>query len=129
MAPAHAPDAWMTEGGMERSLRVVQTLRMARGEVGRVVPRRGTVLRVLRGRVWLTEYGGGRDWALACGSAHPVQARGVAVLECTAPAIVEVAEPVPWWHPVLARFGGSARSALCLCAPVVRSVTKRGNPA
>jgi hypothetical protein len=114
---------------MERSLRVVQTLRMARGEVGRVVPRRGTVLRVLRGRVWLTEYGGGCDWSLAGGAAHPIRAPGVAVLECTAPAIVEVAAPVPWWRPVVERFGGSARSALCLRASVVRSVTKRGNPA
>jgi hypothetical protein len=114
---------------MERSLRVVQTLRMARGEVARVVPRRGTVLRVLRGRVWLTEYGGGRDWSLTCGAAHPIQALGVAVLECTAPAIIEVLAPLPRWRATLAAARAPARSALCLCASVLRSVTRRGNPA
>jgi hypothetical protein len=119
----------MTEGGMERSLRVVQTLRMARGEVARVVPRRGTVLRVLRGRVWLTEYGGGRDWALACGAAHPIQAPGVAVLECTAPAIIEVLAPLPLWRATLPAATTPARLALCLRVSVVRAVFRKGNPA
>jgi hypothetical protein len=70
---------------------------MARGEVGRVIPRRGTVLRVLRGRVWLTEYGGGPDWALGCGTARAISARGTAVIEATIPAVVEVLAPVPCW--------------------------------
>jgi hypothetical protein len=114
---------------MERTLQVVQTLRMARGEVGRVVPRRGTVVRVLRGRVWLTAYGGGRDWALDCGAVHPIETSGVAVLECAAPAIIEVLAPLPRWRATLAAARASGRLARCLGVSVVRSAFRRGNPA
>jgi hypothetical protein len=119
----------MAEGGMERTLRVVQTLRMARGEVGRIVPCRGTVVRVVRGRVWLTEFGGGRDWSLACGAAHPITAAGVAVLECTAPAVVEVLAPLSRWRATVAAARTSGRLALCLCVSVVRSAFRKDNPA
>jgi hypothetical protein len=77
---------------MEATLRTVQTLRMARGEVGRIRARRGAVVRVLRGRVWLTDYGGVQDWVLRCGASHALT-RGVAVVESTAPAVVEVLAP------------------------------------
>jgi hypothetical protein len=84
------------EAGMEKTMRIRQTLRMARGEVARIRPVPGAEVRVRRGRIWLTEFGGGRDWSLGCGAAHALAVRGVAVIECTSPAIVEVAAPASW---------------------------------
>jgi hypothetical protein len=77
------------------AMHVRETLRMARGEVRRVIVVPGSVIRVERGRVWLTEFGGGRDWDLRAGAMHAAAAPGVAVVESLAPAVVEVLRPVP----------------------------------
>jgi hypothetical protein len=70
-----------------------QTLRMARGEVARVAAGPCTVVRVVRGRVWLTEGGGGRDWSLGAESRHAVGSRGLALVESVEPSVVEVLTP------------------------------------
>lgn len=70
-----------------------QTLRMARGEVARVAAGHCTVVRVVRGRVWLTEAGGGRDWALGAQTRHAVGSRGLALIESVEPSVVEVLAP------------------------------------
>ncbi len=70
-----------------------QTLRMARGEVARVAAGHCTVVRVVRGRVWLTEAGGGRDWALGAQARHAVGSRGLALIESVEPSVVEVLAP------------------------------------
>ena len=70
-----------------------QTLRMARGEVARVVAGPCTVVRVVRGRVWLTEAGGGRDWALGSESRHAIGSRGLALIESVEASVVEVLTP------------------------------------
>lgn len=90
---------------------------------------RGAVVRVLRGRVWLTEYGDRRDWALDRGAARRIEARGVAVLECAAPAMVEVLAPPPRGRATLAAARSTGRLALCLCVSAVRAALRRGNPA
>lgn len=81
---------------METTMRIRQTLRMARGEVARIRPVPGAAVRVRRGRIWLTEFGGGRDWSLGCGATHALAVRGVAVIECMRPAIVEIVAPASW---------------------------------
>ncbi len=78
-----------------KAMRVRETLRMAKGEVRRVTAVPGTAIRVERGRVWLTEHGGGKDWHVCAGAAHAVGAYGVTVLESLAPAVVHVLRPVP----------------------------------
>ena len=88
-----------------------QTLRMARGEVARVVAGPCTVVRVVRGRIWLTEAGGGRDWALCAGARHAVGSPGFALVESTEAAVVEVLTP----RTRLARaFDAAWRAVACL---------------
>ncbi len=70
-----------------------QTLRMARGEVARVAAGPCTVVRVVRGRVWLTEAGGGRDWSLVAETRHAVGSHGLALIESVEPSVVEVLKP------------------------------------
>jgi hypothetical protein len=78
-----------------KAVRVRETLRLTRGEVRRVLAVPGTVVRVERGRIWLTEHGGGRDWHVCAGEAHGVEAHGVTVLESLVPAVVQVLRPAP----------------------------------
>jgi hypothetical protein len=94
---ADARSAWIEEAAMTAmaAMRVRETLRMARGEVRRVVAVRGTAIRVARGRVWLTEHGGGKDWDVPACALHRVYSAGVTVIESLAPAVVEVLQPVP----------------------------------
>jgi hypothetical protein len=54
----------------------------------------GEQVRILYGRVWLTEEGGGSDAFLASGEEIRLAQRGLAVIEALGPARVELIEPV-----------------------------------
>ena len=54
----------------------------------------GEQVRVLYGRVWLTEEGGGRDAFLASGEEARLDRPGLAVIEALGPARVQLIEPV-----------------------------------
>lgn len=79
---------------MTREMTVLRTLDLPAGGMVpfSVVP--GEEVRILYGRIWLTEEGGRRDAFLASGEEIRLDARGLAVIEALGPARVQLIEPV-----------------------------------
>ena len=63
-------------------------------------PSAGERVRVLYGRVWLTEEGSPRDAFLASGEEIALGSHGLAVMEALTPARVQIFEPVSLWNRV-----------------------------
>lgn len=78
---------------MECALRVVQRIRLGHGETARLGPQAAGTLRVVCGRVWLTEAGLRQDALLAKGDCHRFRAPGPAVVEGLDTAVMEVLVP------------------------------------
>ncbi len=63
-------------------------------------PSAGERVRVLYGRVWLTEEGNSRDAFLASGEEIDLGSQGLAVIEALTPACVQILESMSLWDRV-----------------------------
>jgi len=79
---------------MSRETTVLRTLDLPGGGMVPFPAVPGEQVRILYGRVWLTEEGGGGDAFLASGEEIRLGKRGLAVIEALGPARVELIEPV-----------------------------------
>jgi hypothetical protein len=79
---------------MTRETTVLRTLDLPGGGMVPFPAVPGEQVRILYGRVWLTEEGGGSDAFLASGEEIRLAQRGLAVIEALGPARVELIEPV-----------------------------------
>lgn len=75
---------------MERTL--ASTIDLPGGSLLPRVATAGDTVRVLRGRVWLTEGGRPDDVVLACGEQTRLSGSGLAVIEALGPARIELVE-------------------------------------
>lgn len=66
-------------------------LRLARGQMLRVVDGTGTTVCAREGTLWVTEENRPRDVVLSCGSSYRLAGRGVAVIEALGEASVSLA--------------------------------------
>jgi hypothetical protein len=79
---------------MYRETSVLRTLDLPGGGMVPFPAVSGEQVRVLYGRVWLTEEGGGRDAFLAGGEEIRLDRCGLAVIEALGPARVQLVEPL-----------------------------------
>lgn len=79
---------------MSRETTVLRTLDLPGGGMVPFPAIPGEQVRILYGRIWLTEEGGGADAFLASGEEIRLGKRGLAVIEALGPARVELIEPV-----------------------------------
>jgi hypothetical protein len=79
---------------MSRETTVLRTLDLPGGAMVPFPAVPGEQVRILYGRIWLTEEGGGSDAFLASGQEIRLCKRGLAVIEALGPARVELIEPV-----------------------------------
>jgi hypothetical protein len=88
---------------MEYQTAVLKTLDLSSGTLVPFSSKRGERVRVLSGRVWLTEEGDLHDLLLANGQEIALGGRGLAILEALSPACVQLLQPQSMWN--LARSG------------------------
>jgi hypothetical protein len=79
---------------MTRETTVLRTLDLPGGGMVPFPAVPGEQVRILYGRVWLTEEGGGYDAFLAGGDEIRLGNSGIAVIEALGPARVQLIEPV-----------------------------------
>lgn len=79
---------------MKSESTVTRTLELPGGAIVPFSSVPGERLRILHGRVWLTEEGDPRDAFLASGAEVDLATRGLAVIEALGPARVQLIEPV-----------------------------------
>ena len=79
---------------MTRETTVLRTLDLPAGGMVPFTAIPGEQVRILYGRIWLTEEGGGNDALLASGEEIRLSKRGLAVIEALGPARVQLIEPV-----------------------------------
>ena len=82
---------------MEYQATVLKTLSLAGGTLVPFSSIRGERVRVLSGRVWLTEEGDLHDALLASGEEVALGGHGLAVIEALSPARVQVLQPQRLW--------------------------------
>lgn len=82
---------------MERQSTVFKTLDLPAGTLVPFPSAPGERVRVLYGRVWLTEEGDLRDAFLASGEEVALGGRGLAVIEALTPARIQLLESVSVW--------------------------------
>src|SRR5512135_1811189 len=80
---------------MTESASVFRTLDLPGGSLVPFTSVPGERVRILYGRVWLTEEGSARDAFLASGEEVSLGRRGLAVIEALGPARVQLLEDVP----------------------------------
>ena len=68
-------------------------LRLATGQLAKLDDARGTVVRVSRGRVWLTQHGDFADHVLDTGDAWAVERDGRTVVAAQADSLVDLSGP------------------------------------
>jgi len=88
---------------MEYQTTVLKTFDLSSGTLVPFSSTRGERVRVLSGRVWLTEEGDLHDALLADGQEIALGGRGLAVIEALSPACVQLLESQSVWN--LARSG------------------------
>jgi hypothetical protein len=79
---------------MTRETTVLRTLDLPGGGMVPFPAVPGEQVRILYGRIWLTEEGGGGDAFLASGEEIRLGKHGLAVIEALGPARVQLIEPV-----------------------------------
>jgi hypothetical protein len=79
---------------MTREATVLRTLDLPGGGMVPFPAVPGEQVRILYGRIWLTEEGGGHDAFLDSGEEIRLGKRGLAVIEALGPARVQLIEPV-----------------------------------
>ncbi len=104
---------------MEHRSTVFKTLDLPGGTLLPISSIRGERVRVLSGRVWLTEEGDLNDEFLASGEEVALGGHGLAVLEALTPARVQLVEPQSLWTVVknAARLAARGLSELWLTTP------------
>jgi hypothetical protein len=85
---------------MEHQSTVFKTLDLPSGTLVPFSSVRGERMRVLSGRVWLTEEGDLNDSFLASGEEVALGGHGLAVIEALTPARVQLVEPQSLWNAV-----------------------------
>ncbi len=95
---------------MKESASVFRTLDLPGGSLVPFTSVPGERVRILYGRVWLTEEGNARDAFLASGEEVSLGSRGLAVIEALGPARIQLIEDVR--GPSVA-----ARTARCAVPP------------
>lgn len=65
-------------------------LRLAPGHLANLDDARGTVVRVTRGRVWLTQHGDRTDHVLDAGDAWAIEREGRTILEALTDSLVDL---------------------------------------
>ena len=85
---------------MEHQSTVFKTLDLPGGTLMPFSSVRGERVRVLSGRVWLTEEGDLNDSFLASGEEVALGGHGLAVIEALTPARVQLVEPQSLWNAV-----------------------------
>jgi hypothetical protein len=94
---------------MEYQTTVLKTLDLSSGTLVPFSSIRGERVRVLSGRVWLTEEGDLHDLLLAKGQEIALGGHGLAVIEALSPACVQLLEPQSVWNLVRSGARGAAR--------------------
>jgi hypothetical protein len=79
---------------MKEPVSTLRTLDLPGGSLVPFASTPGERVRVLYGRVWLTEEGDARDAFLGSGEEQSLAGRGIAVIEALGPARVELIEQV-----------------------------------
>lgn len=79
---------------MRESASAFRTLDLPGGSLVPFISVPGGRVRILYGRVWLTEEGSARDAFLASGEEVSLGSRGLAVIEALGPARIQLAEDV-----------------------------------
>ena len=82
---------------MDRQSTVFKTLDLPGGTLVPFPSARGERVRVLHGRVWVTEEGNLRDAFLASGEEVALGGRGLAVIEALTPARIQLLESATLW--------------------------------
>ena len=82
---------------MEYQTAVLKTLDLPGGTLLPLSSTRGERVRVLSGRIWLTEEGDLRDSFLASGAEATLGGHGLAVIEALTPVRVQLLEPRSFW--------------------------------
>ena len=112
---------------MEHQSTVFKTLDLPGGTLVPFSSIRGERVRVLSGRVWLTEEGDLNDAFLASGEEVALGGHGLAVIEALTPARVQLVEPQSLWNAVkkAARQAARGLSELRLVTPRQPSAASR----
>ncbi len=79
---------------MKRESTVFRTLDLPGGTLVPFPSVPGERVRILYGRIWLTEEGSPRDAFLASGEEVSLATRGLAVIEALGPARIQLVEPI-----------------------------------
>lgn len=106
---------------MERQSTVFKVLDLPGGTLMPLPSISGERVRVVCGRVWLTEEGNLRDAFLASGEEVALGGHGLAVIEALTPARIEFFEPLNLWNTILKR----ARSAIRLLGAPAQQPCRR----
>jgi hypothetical protein len=94
---------------MEYQTTVLKTLDLSNGTLVPFSSTRGERVRVLSGRVWLTEEGDLHDALLTDGQEIALGGRGLAVIEALSPACVQVLQSQSVWNLARSCVGRVAR--------------------
>lgn len=96
---------------------LVSTIDLPGGSLLPISALRGESVRILRGRVWLTEEGRAGDLFLASGDEQPLAGSGLAVIEALSPARIELIT-----LPSTGLFAGIACAVASAVSRVVRAL-------
>lgn len=97
---------------MSESCSFVRTFDLPGGGLVPFTSSPGERVRILHGRVWLTEEGIRRDAFLASGEEVSLDSRGLAVVEALGPARIQLLEEVQWPTRLFLAVAALARRVL-----------------
>jgi len=97
---------------MREPVSIFRTLDLPGGSLVPFTSIPGERVRILFGRVWLTEEGIARDVFLASGDEVSLDSRGLAVIEALGPARVQLVEDLPGPSAAARALGAVTRRAL-----------------